>query len=113
MKLPKRELIKREQIIEKLSTYALNFSHSDGQHKARLFQAKLGIHLNNQEPLIAAIFEAINTQSVSYSTTSPYGDKYVIDFIMETEVGKSKIRSAWIIPFEENYPRLTSIYPIN
>ena len=88
MKLPKRERIKREQIIEKLSTYALNFSDSDGQHKARLFQAKLGITFNNQEPLIAAIFEAVNTQSVTYSTTSPYGDKYVIDLIMETEEGR-------------------------
>ncbi len=112
MKLPKRERIKREQIIEKLSSYALNFSHSDGQHKARLFQAKLGITLNNQETLITAILEAVNTQAVTYSTTSPYGNKYVIDFIMETEIGKSKIRSAWIIPFEENYPRLTSIYPL-
>ena len=112
MKLPKRELIQREQIIEKLISYALNFSHSDGQHKARLFKAKLGITLDNQEQLIAAILEAVNTQPITYSTTSRYGDKYVIDFIMETEVGISQIRSAWIIPFKENYPRLTSIYPI-
>lgn len=112
MKLPNRELIQREQIIEKLTTYILNFDHSDGKHKARLFQAKLGITLNNQETLIAAIFEAVNTQSVTYSIISQYGKKYVIDFIMETEIGKSKIRSAWIVKFEENHPRLISIYPI-
>lgn len=112
MELPYRDRIQREQIIEKLTTYALNFEHRDGKHKARLFKAKLGITLNNQEKLITAIFQAVNTQSVTYTTTSQYGEKYVIDFIMETEVGASKIRSAWIISFEDNYPRLTSIYPI-
>ncbi|MDJ0599969.1 MAG: hypothetical protein QNJ37_14140 [Crocosphaera sp.] len=112
MKLPNRDRIKKEQIVEKLTTYALNFNHTDGKHKARLFKAKLGITLNNQDKLIKAIFEAVNTQSVAYSTTSQYGDKYVIDFIMETETGISKIRTAWILIFQENYPRLTSIYPI-
>ncbi|HAC65709.1 MAG TPA: hypothetical protein DCF68_19805 [Cyanothece sp. UBA12306] len=112
MKLPKLDQIQQKQIRDKLSSYALNFTHEDGQHKARLFQAKLGINLNNQEKLITAIFEAVNTQSVIYSTTSQYGEKYVIDFIMETDIGSSKIRSAWIIRCEENYPRLTSIYPI-
>ncbi len=112
MKLPNRDRINQDQIIKKLTTYALNFQHTDGKHKARLFHAELGITLNNKEKLIKAIFNAVNTESVSYSTTSKYGYKYVIDFIMETEVGRSKIRSAWIITFEEDYPRLTSIYPI-
>ncbi|MGK7960042.1 DUF6883 domain-containing protein [Crocosphaera sp.] len=88
MKLPNQDRIKQEQILKKLTTYALNFNHTDGKHKARLFKAKLGITLNNQEKLIKAIFEALNTESVSYSTTSQYGDKYVIDFIMETDAGK-------------------------
>ncbi|ELR99708.1 DUF6883 domain-containing protein [Gloeocapsa sp. PCC 73106] len=112
MKLPYRDSIRREQLVEKLTTYALNFEHKDGKHKARLFKAKLGITVNNQETLITAIFEAVNTQHASYTTTSQHGKQYVIDFIMETQVGTSKIRSAWIIPLEENYPRLTTIYPI-
>ncbi|WP_107666357.1 DUF6883 domain-containing protein [Cyanothece sp. BG0011] len=112
MKLPNQDRIKQEQILEKLTTYALNFNHTDGKDKARLFNAKLGITLNNKEKLIKAIFDAVKTQSVAYHTTSQYGDKYVIDFIMETEVGKSNIRTAWIIAFDENYPRLISIYPI-
>jgi hypothetical protein len=103
MKLPFRDKIKREQIIEKLTTYVLNFEHKDGRHKARIFKAKLGLTVNNQELLITGIFEAVNNQPVTYTTTSQYGEKYVIDFIMETEMGTSKIRSAWIIPFEKNF----------
>ena len=105
MKLPYRDRIKREQIIEKLTTYALNCEHRDGQHKARLFKAKLGITVNNKDPLITAIFEAVNTKSITHTTTSQYGKKYVIDFIMETEVGTSKIRSAWIISFLDRINR--------
>jgi hypothetical protein len=113
MKLPYRDNIDREQIRDKLINYALNFNHKDGKHKARLFQSKLGINLSNLDKLLSAIIEAVNTCSVSYTNTTQYGNKYVIDFIMETDQGKSKVRSAWIIRFEDNYPRLTSIYPIN
>ncbi|MEM9214962.1 MAG: hypothetical protein AAGD25_11520 [Cyanobacteria bacterium P01_F01_bin.150] len=35
-----------------------------------------------------------------------------MDFRMQTEVGASMVRSAWIIRTGELYPRLTSVYPI-
>ena len=53
-----------------------------------------------------------NHDRIKQEKIGKYGYKYVIDFIMETEVGRSKIRTAWIITFEENYPRLSSIYTI-
>ena len=49
MKLPNRDRIKKEQILEKSTTYALNVQHPDGQHKAGLVNAKLGINLNNKK----------------------------------------------------------------
>lgn len=113
MNLPYGNQVDREQIIDKLTTYSLNFEHKDGQHKARLFRDKLGIILDNQEILVSALIEAaINEESVA-QTTSEYGDKYVIDFNLTTEVGTSRIRSCWIVRIDETYPRLTTVYPLN
>lgn len=112
MKLSYGERVNREQIIDKLTTYSLNFEHKDGKHKARLFRAKLGIVLDNQEILVAALIKAAINCKSAYHTTSEYGDKYVIDFDLTTEVGTSKIRSCWIVRFGETYPRLTTVYPI-
>lgn len=113
MKLPYRERAKRKQIAEKLTSYALNVNHRDGQHKARLFKAKLGITKENQEIIELALLKAVMVKEAVYTQRSEYGDKYVIDFLLTTSEGSSKIRSAWIIRFGENYPRLTSVYPID
>jgi hypothetical protein len=113
MLLPYGIQVDRQQIIDKLTTYSLNFEHKDGRHKARLFRAKLGIVIDNQEVLVLALIEAAQKNEIVYSQVSEYGDKYVIDFDLTTEVGTAKIRSCWIVRFGETYPRLTTVYPIN
>jgi hypothetical protein len=39
-----------------------------------------------------------------------YGQRYTIDFEMETEVGKALIRSGWIVLRNESGPRFTTCY---
>lgn len=112
MKLPQGDQVKTEQIIDKLITYALNIEHKDGKHKARLFKSKLGITLDNKEILIQALINIAKNHDYIFTQNSQYGQKYVIDFDLTTSLGTAKIRSAWIIRFEENYPRLTTVYPI-
>jgi hypothetical protein len=113
MKLPNGNQVNRQQIIEKLITYALNIEHQDGQHKARLFQSKLGISLETKEILVDALITAAANEPIAFMSASQYGQKYVLDFQLVTDIGMSKVRSAWIIRLDENYPRLTTVYPID
>lgn len=64
-------------------------------HKARLFRAKLGIVIDNQEVLVLALIEAVRKNEIVYSQVSEYRDKYVIDFDLTIKVGTSNIRSCW------------------
>lgn len=112
MKLPYGDRVKIEQIEEKLINYALNSEHSDGKHKARLFNARLGINLDNRNILIDALVDIAENHDNFHEKDSPYGTKYVIDFDFETQKGSSKIRSVWIIRSETNHPLLTTVYPI-
>jgi hypothetical protein len=113
MKLPNGTQVNRQQILDKLIAYALNIDHKDGQHKARLFQSKLGINLENKEILVDALITAAANEPITFTQTSQYGQKYVLDFQLVTDIGASKVRTAWIIRLEENYPRLTTVYPID
>lgn len=113
MKLPKGDQVQRTQIIDKLNTYALNTEHKDGKHKARLFKSKLGITFENKELLVQTLINVAKNNNYIFTENSQYGQKYVIDFHLTTPSGTSKIRSAWIIRFEDNYPRLTTVYPLD
>jgi len=112
LKLPCGSAAGRAQVVRKLETYALDPTHSSGQHKARLFRSKLGITLENKDVLVAALLEAASTSEATLTASDQYGDRYLIDFSLVTEVGQSTVRSAWIIRHGETYPRLTSVYPI-
>jgi hypothetical protein len=113
MKLPYGDKTDLQQIINKLDTYSLDFNHSSGKHKARLFESKLGITKQNMNVLVTAIRDvAAISEYAQFTRSDEYGDRYVIVFDLETDFGSSSILSAWIIHYGENYPRLTSIYPI-
>jgi hypothetical protein len=112
LKLPYGDAVDSTQVIQKLETYALDFNHSSGKHKARLFRSKLGITLDNKALLVEALLVAADTESAFLTTSDLYGERYVIDFSMTTAVGTSMVRSAWIIQPGKTYPRLTSVYPI-
>lgn len=112
MKLPYGDRTNFQQIIRKLETYALDFKHSTGMHKASLFRAKLGITVENKEVLALALTKNAIEGEALLTKTSQYGNHYSLDFWMTTNVGTSKIRSAWIVKHLEQYPQLTSVYPI-
>lgn len=113
MKLPYGDKVNLQQIIHKLETYSLDSDHASGKHKAKLFNSKLGITIDNQETLVAALSKvATNSNDAQLTDSDEYGDRYVIIFELETDLGKSLILSAWIVRHGETYPRLTSTYPI-
>ncbi|MDA0672972.1 MAG: hypothetical protein O3C67_04600 [Cyanobacteria bacterium] len=112
MKLPYAAAVDRRQILQKLETYALDFNHPSGKHKARLFRSKLGITLESKTFLADALMEAVLQVDAIATTEDQYGKRYVVDFPIAAVGGGSMVRSAWIIRQGEPMPRLTSVYPI-
>ncbi len=87
MKLPYGDKTNLQQIINKLDTYSLDFNHSSGKHKARLFESKLGITKQNIEVLITAIRNTATTsEQAQFTRSDKYGDRYSIERLFMREI---------------------------
>lgn len=108
MKLPNPE----QAVIplEKLVGYCLNPEHSEGQHKALVFQSALGIGINEAEELQASLLYAIQTFNAVPMQRNQYGQKYVVDFTMTRLDKQAVVRSVWIVRNLEGFPRLVTCY---
>ena len=95
---------------QKLMGYSLNFSHADGQHKARVFKSALGITTENLEILKNSLAQAVLTYEATPDKVNQYGQKYVIDFSMTHQDKTAIIHSVWIVREDENFPRLVTCY---
>ncbi len=96
--------------IEKLRDYSLNPNHPVGQHKARVFKAALGITLKDAEWLRELALELALSDDAKRSAASVFGEKYVIDSVVEHEGKSALIRFCWIMELGTDFPRLTSCY---
>jgi hypothetical protein len=96
--------------IQKLAGYSLDPNHTEGKHKARVFQSALELRLGDVEELQTALLNAIQTQDATPTNRNPYGQKYIIDFVMSRFGKQATIRSAWIIRDTEDFPRLITCY---
>jgi hypothetical protein len=96
--------------IEKLRDYSLNPNHPVGQHKARVFRAALGITLEDAEWLRELALDIAGHDDAKRDTASVFGDKYVIDSVVEYEGKSAVVRFCWIVEFGTEFPRLTSCY---
>ena len=96
--------------IQKLRDYSLNTNHPVGKHKARVFLAALGIMVTDAEWLRERAFEAAINGDAKAQSSSVFGDKYVIDSILEFGGLSATVRFTWIIEFGTDFPRLTSCY---
>jgi len=99
--------------IRKLRDYCLSPSHVCGKHKARLFAAALGITSDNAEYLRDALLHAVKTYEAQFGKRDAYGQRYTVDFILETGEKQAVIRSAWIVECHANNPSLTTCYPLS
>jgi len=96
--------------IEKLREYSLNAMHSRGKHKARVFQAALGLTLADSDWLRELLLRAAREEDASGDILSPFGMKYVIDFNVSRGDLSAVVRSTWIVEHGTEFPRLTSCY---
>lgn len=96
--------------IQKLREYSLNPNHPIGQHKARVFKAALGITLKDAEWLRDRALQVALSPDAKAEAASVFGDKYVIDSVIEREGKSALVRFCWIVEFGTDFPRLTSCY---
>lgn len=98
--------------LEKFTEYALNPEHPTGRHKARVFNAVLGLTLDDAPFLQATVQHIAETGDAVPQEPTPYGQRYVIDFELTTDSGTGIVRTAWLIRNDEDVPRLTTCYVI-
>jgi hypothetical protein len=108
MKLPNFEQAVVE--IAKLRDYSLNPFHDVGKHKARVFEAALGLSLADVDWLREKLLEATHNEEAVAQPPSVFGEKYVIDVLLVREDRSAIVRTSWIIEYGTNFPRLTSCY---
>ena len=95
----------------KLTEYALNPEHPEGQHKAYLFRTVLGYSQeNSQELLIQLESQALDSEAV-VRVTDEYGQRVQVDLDVRGAAGQeATVRTGWIIPPNGNRARLVSLY---
>jgi len=79
--------------IRKLRNYCLNLDSPRGSHKARVFAAALGMTVVDASKLREKLLEVARTGEAQHGELDMYGQRYIIDFELETAVGKATVRS--------------------
>ena len=98
--------------IRKLHDYCLNPLHDEGQHKARLFAATLGMTADDAEGLRDLLLKAVTTHEAHLGRRDIYGQRYTVDCQVVWQGKRAMIRSGWIIEHHTDVPRLTTCYPL-
>jgi len=75
-----------------------------------VFKAALGITLKDAEWLRERALELAVKDDVKPGAASVFGDKYVIDSVIDHEEKSAFVRFSWIIEFGTDFPRLISCY---
>src|SRR5918998_6003226 len=96
--------------IRKLRDYCLNPDSPRGSGKARVFAAALGVTAADAPQLRLKLLEVARAEEAQIGELDMYGQRYTIDFEVETDFGKAVVRSGWIILRGEDAPRLTTCY---
>ena len=95
--------------IDKLEKYLLSEAHPVGRSKAEFFKA-LGFSPQTVEELWQGLLEIAKTGKVIDKISSLFGDKYIVDDVIEGPTGRSaRIRTVWLM--EQGTPRFITAYP--
>jgi hypothetical protein len=96
--------------IEKLREYCLSPGHPRGRHKARVFAATCGLTAEQAEGLRAQLLDAAVSLEAEPGEGDDYGQRYVLDLEVVGPTGTTRVRSAWMVRTDEDFPRFVSCY---
>lgn len=108
MKLPNssQAYIDRRKLVD----YCLNPDHHQGQHKAKVFKAALGLIATDADELETMIRTAVVKESCVNLGSNLNGSLFRIDFVWRRKGRIAKVRTGWIVRHGEDFPRLTTCY---
>ena len=98
--------------ISKLKDYCLNDKHPIGKFKSRVFRSALSISSKNADFLKSEILKALYSFESIETSSTEYGKRYIVDMIILNfdKDKRAEVRTAWIIPNDEENPKLISCY---
>jgi hypothetical protein len=94
--------------IAKLRDYCLNSRHVYGGHKARVFAA-VGVTAHDAGWLRSVLLEIVHSEA-KHVGCDRHGETYSIDFELQMPSRTVTVRSGWIVPRDEQFPRLTTCF---
>jgi len=108
MKLPNAERAFVD--IAKLRDYSLDLAHIEGKHKARVFAASLGLTRNDSNWMRDQLLSVAKTHDCQLGRKTEHGQRYLLDFTLAFRDKSARLRSAWNVRPDENFPRLVTCY---
>jgi hypothetical protein len=96
--------------VRKLRDYCFSTDHPRGQHKARVFKSVLGWTVDQAEDVRSRLLEVVIREDAGFLGADDYGQRYALDFPVQSVSGVATVRSLWIIRHGEDFPRFTSCY---
>ncbi|MEK6780246.1 MAG: DUF6883 domain-containing protein [Bacteroidota bacterium] len=101
--------------ISKLKDYCLNENHPIGKFKARVFLSALSISSKNADFLKSEILKGLHLYNSIETSSTRYGKRYLVDMIILNfdNTKKADVRTVWIIPNDDENPKLISCYVKN
>ena len=99
--------------ISKITDYLLSETHIVGKSKAKFFRS-FGFDETNVSQFEHGLIHIAQTESITETTKTIYGKKYVIDGELETPSGDMiRLRTVWIIETGDDIPRLVTAHPLD
>lgn len=96
---------------QKLENYALDPSHPEGKHKARVFKSALGFDQSNWEMLAGAIRNELPFYDAGIGQIGPWGVKHtVVLSLVGTDGRIADVVTVWITRPSTGYPSLVTTY---
>jgi hypothetical protein len=96
--------------IEKLSDYSFSPDHPVGKHKARVFEASLGLRREHAVEMQNRLLDAARTYDCTATKNTTHGQHYEMDFMLTHQGRSALVRAVWIIRHGEKSPRLVTFH---
>lgn len=108
MKLPNGKQVVVD--IRKLRDYCLDPASPKGRSKARVFDSALGLTRRDAEFLRRALLTAVIHHSCVAGEAEDYGQRYTMDFTMETAIGRKRVQSGWMVRNGEKVSKTNNLF---
>lgn len=96
--------------IEKLRDYSLSPDHPVGKHKAKVFEAALGLRQEHAVEIQECLLGAATSYDCLATKSTMHGQHYEMDFMLTRDGRSALVRAVWIIRHDEKSPRLVTFH---